>query len=567
MIAPVEPKPDPKTAPKPLEDGRHRVGTLLTSLLMLVWVGAFTPNPSVLCAVPGVIGWLLLIERCKSTRSAMLWTFFFGAIGIGYGYRWLAQTTQDFGNLPVVTSWALTSIFGALGILHGLVFLVIHRGMLSRGRRPHPMTTVLLIVAAEHLPLRLFPWKVGHGAVDVPPLVQAAEWGGVSAVSFVLLCLIVPIHEWIRWAFGRQGPEARPRAALATFLVGCALFAFGHVRYGQVQAQEDAAPASLSVGIVQPNVGHREKERRPDRKQQNIAAYQRGSAKAAALGAELIVWPETAITDAIPFMEPAHRPHVTTGYINRVGYRFLAELGKKHAFLVGAYERKEGRSNIRTGAKFDERYNVAALREAGDLSAPWSVYRKVFLIPFGEHIPPPLSSVLDPADYLPQKFTMRPGSMEGEGAEFSKLLEYKQKGLKLAPFLCYEGILPAHVRQVCGDERPDILVSLTNDSWFGDTWEPYQHLNFTRFRAVEHRTPLVRATNTGISAFVSATGDIKAENRLALGVEGVLVRDVKLVDRGRTIYARFGHAFPWLCGILALLAFFSAMMRPPPIVE
>jgi len=560
VIAPAD-----RTPQQPAGPARHRAGTILIALVMLTWIGAFTPNPIVLCTVPGIVGWLLLVERAKGTRQAMLWTFLFGAVGIGYGYRWLAQTTQDFGHLPVVVSWVLTAVFGALGILHGWVFIFLHRGMLARGRRPHPLVTVFLFVGAEHLPIRLFPWKIGHGAVDVPPLLQAAEWGGVSAVSFVLLCLIVPIHEWVRWAFARAGPPARPKAALATFVLGCLLFGYGQLRYQDVQREEDAATEVLRVGVVQPNVGRQDKERRPDRQQDNRDAYRRGSEKAAAEGAELIVWPETAITNAIRIMEPAHRPHVTNGDINRVGYSFLTALGEKHAFLVGAYERKEGRSKITSGTAFDERYNVAALRQPGGLDAPWAIYRKVYLIPFGEHIPPPLDTVLDPKKYLPQNFKMRPGSMEGDARQYSSMLGYK--GVTIAPFLCYEGILPDHVREITGETRPDILVSLTNDSWFGDTWEPYQHLNFTRFRAVEHRAPLVRSTNTGISAFVSMTGDIRPENRIGLFEEGVLVRDVKLVKRGPTIYVRFGYMFPWLCAILALLGFVSAWMRPPPVLQ
>ena len=155
--------------------------------------------------------------------------------------------------------------------------------------------------------------------------------------------------------------------------------------------------------------------------------------------------------------------------------------------------------------------------------------------------------------------------MEGEGSEHSTLLTYK--GLTFAPFLCYEGILPDHVREVCAGKRPDVLISLTNDSWFGDSWEPYQHLNFTRFRAVEHRSPLVRATNTGISAFVSITGDVASDDRLGLFQEGVLVKDVPILKRGPTIYVRFGHWFPTLAGIIVLLGLFSALMRPPPLTE
>ncbi len=557
----------------PVARRRHRIGTLLVALMMFTWVGAFTTEPLVLCTVPGVVAWLMLIERCRTTKSAILWTFCFGAIGIGYGYRWLAQTTQDFGNLPVAVSWIVTGIFGAAGILHGLIFLVMHRAMLARGRRPHPLLTVLTFVGVEHLPIRLFPWKVGHGAVDVPPLVQAAEWGGVSAVSFVLLCLVVPIHEWVRWAFGRTGPVARPRAALVTFALGCVLFGVGHWRYGVIRADEDAATTMIRVGIVQPNVGHRDKraaeQSKRGRRERSIEAYRKGSAQAAAEGAELIVWPETAITDPVPIMEPARNARETERYLGLVGYGFMRTLGAKgHAFLVGSYESRAGHRAKMSGAQFDERWNVAALRPAAR-DAEWSVYRKVYLIPFGEHIPAPLDSVLDPAKFLPQKFTMLPGSTEGKAAANSQRMTYESAGvgraLSIVPFLCYEGILPGHIRTVCDGKRPDLLVSLTNDSWFGDTWEPYQHLNFTRFRAVEHRSPLVRATNTGISAFISMTGDLRPENVLALNTSGVLVRDVKLVDREPTIYVRFGYGFAWLALVLALLGLFGALLRPPPL--
>ena len=91
MIAPVEPNPSLASVGK----GRHRAGNIRAALVMLTWVGAFTPDPLVLCTVPGIVGWMLLVERCRSTRQAMLWTFLFGAIAIGYGYRWLAQTTPS----------------------------------------------------------------------------------------------------------------------------------------------------------------------------------------------------------------------------------------------------------------------------------------------------------------------------------------------------------------------------------------------------------------------------------------------------------------------------------------
>ena len=477
-----------------------------------------------------------------------------------------------------MASWALTAVFGALGILHGWVFLWIHRAMLKRGRRPHPLLTVLLIVACEHLPIRLFPWKVGHGAVDVPPLVQAAAWGGVSAVSFVLLCLIVPVHEWIRWAFGRTGPAARPRAALLTFVIGCLLFGFGQLRYEAVKAEQaEGDHPTVRVAIVQPNIGHGEKQDAErgvgGRRRRSIDAYRRGSEQAAARErrADRLARDGDhrlrADHDAELRCAPDERLPEPDGLRVRDGARREGPCVPRRRM----YERKVPRRESIKGERIDERWNAAALRLPGGRDATWDVYRKVYLIPFGEHIPSPLDAVLDPKRYLPQRFTMRPGSTEGEEAEHSAILDYPSPGagrtLKLAPFLCYEGILPEHIRRVCGDTRPDVLVSLTNDSWFGDTWEPHQHLNFTRFRAVEHRAPLVRATNTGISAFVSVTGDVAEADTIPLNKEGVMVRDVPIVDRGRTIYARFGHGFPWLAAVLSLLGLITALLRPPPLME
>ena len=113
---------------------------------------------------------------------------------------------------------------------------------------------------------------------------------------------------------------------------------------------------------------------------------------------------------------------------------------------------------------------------------------------------------------------------------------WRAKGLTLATFICYEAIQPETVAAIAGDRRPDLLVNLTNDSWYGNGWEPHQHLNFSRFRAVEHRAPLVRATNTGISAFISATGEVLES--LPYDTAGELVRDVPIVARGRTPYSR-----------------------------
>ena len=172
-------------------------GTLLWALVALAWVGAFMPDPWVIATLPGMFGMLRVMERCQRFRNLVGLIALFGALGIGFGYRWLAPTVEQFsgGRVGTVGSWALAALFGVVGTIHIIVFAVVYRALLRGNRRPHPLVTVALFVACESLPIRLFPWMAGHGAVNAPPLLQSASWGGVPAVSFVLLALIVPVHE------------------------------------------------------------------------------------------------------------------------------------------------------------------------------------------------------------------------------------------------------------------------------------------------------------------------------------------------------------------------------------
>jgi apolipoprotein N-acyltransferase len=513
---------------------------------MGLWISAFTPTPSAWGTLPAFVAFLALIERCRRTRHAVGYLVLFGAVAVGFGYRWLAPTVRAFGEfdarigawgLPV--SWLVLGVYGIAGTIHGVIFVILYRKLLLPGpTRPHPFATVLLFAACEALPIRFLPWMAGYGAVETAPLRQVAEWAGVSGVSIALLCLCAPFHEWIRWARGdrARGAPARPLAALATFAVGALLYGAGWWRLGQVSEEDRAATRTVRIGIVQANVGNalkRAAERDgADERRTSHEGYERGTRRAAAAGAELIVWPETAIAEGVRIFDPkAGRmlPAAAAAQsLSRAGYDFVADLGRDRTLLLGGYEDEDtGDAVDAAGRPIPRRYNCAMLREPG--GASWEIYRKVKLVPFGESMPG-ASIFPSLADLLPQHFRMSPGASD------QTALPWRAKGLTLATFICYEAIQPEMVAAICGGERPDLLVNLTNDSWFGSGWEPDQHLNFSRFRAVEHRAPLVRATNTGISAFVSATGEVLAS--LPYDTVGELVRDVPIVARGRTLYSR-----------------------------
>ena len=165
------------------------------------------------------------------------------------------------------------------------------------------------------------------------------------------------------------------------------------------------------------------------------------------------------------------------------------------------------------------------------------------LVPFGEYVP--LSGVI--------------GFVRG-WAEFIAELEPGTRTVVFpgppAPFgvvICYEGIFPELVRDFVRNGAR-LIVNITNDAWFGRTSGPLQHLAMYAFRAVEHRTAVVRAANTGVSAFVAPTGQIV--RRLALFERGIMTSDVPLRAR-TTLYTRFGDWVAYLglvvtAGALAL---------------
>ncbi len=542
------------------DEGAGSLGTVVLCLCMGFWILSFTPDPRAIGTLPAFVAALAMIERCRSLKHAFGYVVVFGAIAIGYGYRWLAPTVVAFGDVSVPASWVVLAAYGVWSTAHGLVFAWAYRTMLGRDRRPHPLAVVTVFVACEALPIRFLPWMAGHGAVDVAPLRQAAEWGGVPAVSFALLCLVVPFHEWLRWAFARGGAPARPRAALVTFAVGAAIYGIGWWRYDAVAAEErDPAAPRVRVGLVQANVGttHKRMAERNDPKEAlgNREAYRRGTLEAVEKGAELIVWPETALVEGLHLWDRARgayrSPRVIGNELDTRGYGWLEEVGRDRTLLLGGYaDEVSGRDVL--GREKVVRYNCAMLREPG--GSAWSLYRKVHLIPFGETMPfsnwfPSLNEM------LPQSFEMAAGEPDQP-----PLVWKARGGLRIVSFICYEDLLADLVLDLSGGERPGLLVNLTNDSWFGDTWEPHQHLSFARFRAVEHRVPMVRATNTGVSVFVDATGDVTA--RAEVGEETALVRDVALVARGRTLFARFGFALRWVLWGAALALLVASWRRP-----
>ena len=184
------------------------------------------------------------------------------------------------------------------------------------------------------------------------------------------------------------------------------------------------------------------------------------------------------------------------------------------------------------------------LSSTGD---PVARYDKIHLVPFGEYIP--LASVLT----FVEKFVEGIGDF-GAGQVYT-LMQVPQG--RLGVVICFEVIFPDLVRQFV-KRGAGLMVTITNDAWFGRTSAPYQHFSIVVFRAVENRVPFLRAANTGISGHIDATGRIVKTTGII--ERAYLIQQVEW-KRTRSFYSQYGDLFVFLCAIIALTAILCRLRK------
>jgi apolipoprotein N-acyltransferase len=221
------------------------------------------------------------------------------------------------------------------------------------------------------------------------------------------------------------------------------------------------------------------------------------------------VWPETAV----PFFFQ-NRSKFALGIIS------LAEESKA-ALIFGspAYKRQQGAVRY-----YNRAYLIAP--DTRDIL----YYDKIHLVPFGEYVPF--------KKYLP--FIHRLVEAAGDFASGEKSKALKAGDLSSGILICFEAIFPELARALARDGA-NILVNITNDAWFGRTSAPYQHLSMAVFRAIENHRPMIRAANTGFSAFITPTGAIQSKSDLF--VEAVQTGSIIAGVFPLTFYSRFGDIF------------------------
>jgi apolipoprotein N-acyltransferase len=468
------------------------------SLFPLAWV-AFIP---LFC----------VIERASSVRKAVLYGWLMGFAAHLIGFYWLVYTISAFGGFPYAASVMVFVIYAALqGIQMGL-FALLLRGA---GFGPLKVFPALFWVPLEFLFPLLFPWHVANSQVGFLWFIQTADLVGPYGASFIVVWSNAAIfHAWSsreQRGLHRYLPVAYAGLAIVASLV------YGAGRLQSV-GEEMAGATKLSIAAVQGNVDI-DMKWNPALAQKNLAKHRELTAPVGAV--PLVAWPESAIEAFIPENLDALPPE------------FMPALKSERAFFVfGAksYRGKPGEPGIKM-------FNTAFLTNArGRILAR---YHKQVLLAFGEYLP--FSKILSllPAMPFADGFTPGPGPVAFQLG----------RGIRVAPLICYEDLMPDLSRKFVSETRANLLVNLTNDAWYGRSVGPWQHLWLSQSRAIETRRTLLRVTNTGVTSIINAKGELV--KNLPMFTPAVMDGEVEILN-GHTYYVRFGDWFAWSLTVAAL---------------
>jgi apolipoprotein N-acyltransferase len=451
-------------------------------------------------------------------------------LGIIY---WIFPTVQvGTGDLNIAGA-AVFSLSLALSLQFGLFALACH--YLKRVKWLFPLAGAAAWVSFEFLhqiiayKFTAFPWFVlGYTQFSNIELIQISSYTGVYGVSFLIVLFGLGIAVAVT---KKAKPVTRVIYLILPLITTAIVFMAGRNIVQSQNAFLDSNTQKISVALMQTNTH-----------ELLLAGFEEDVAytlyeQAQALEnkkVEFIIWPESSFPglfqkgEYFEFMQYVHK------------------LTNAAQITGGVYE--EGGAEYVSAGFFDE-------RELKD------IYRKNKLVPFGEFLP--RASFLNGL-YEKYGITSLTGTfVEGKepGKIFDLILKGTQGGKQYYKFgveICFESLFPRIWREQ-SKSGAQFFVNISNDGWFLDTAAAYQHLRATIFRAVENRRPVLRAANTGISAWISALGEIKFKTELNKA-ESALFSFSFQPRAGKTFYSENGDVFSIACAVIFLTALIFSLV-------
>jgi apolipoprotein N-acyltransferase len=493
-------------------------------------------------AVPACL--ILGLERASGARAVRR-AFFATLVGHGLVFHFIYVVTVSYGNAPVFVGALAPFLMAIYPALLGAAFAAGWSWLGARGGQG-PWLAALLWTSLDYLRSMAFtgwPWAtLGYSQHLNPGLLGIAPWTGVYGLSFVVALGGAALADLGR---ARQRREPPRRATVMALVAVVLLHGVGLASRGLPDPGGEMAAGVVRVAAIQGNIDQGVKWS-PGWSEQTLVIYEDLSRHAAALGAQVIVWPETAVPGAL---------EADASLLQRVR-SLAADTGA--ALVVGSVG-----VEIDPGSGRIERFFDSAFLVEGDRGIT-ARYDKSHLVPFGEYVPlrgllggllGAVASGIASGDVTageqPRALGLRLGDPPRD-LEASGPLGPAGELVKVGIPICYELLFPDLVRRFARDGA-GMLLAITNDAWYGRTGAPYQFLAITALRSAESGVWTVRAANTGVSAIIDSEGRVR--DRSPIFERSILVADVPLRSTAEraTFYVRHGDVFARAC-CLALLA-------------
>jgi apolipoprotein N-acyltransferase len=443
------------------------------------------------------------------------------------GISWVHVSIDQFGGLPLIVSLLLMlGLCLYLAIYPTLAAYLATR--LSKNKRLNLWLLVPVWLFCEYLRsvvLTGFPWlSLGYSQIDSPLRYFAPVIGEVGITALILIInialvkLLKPLNQCLQHKFTRNPDLLTP---LSILLIICALT-------WQLSTFSWVAPTgkTTKVALIQGNIEQSIKWK-PEQEWPTMLKYL--DLTRVNYDADIIVWPESAI----PSMEPAVQDYLNT--VNR------SALLNNSAIITGLlnynFESKQYFNGIVVLGKKDES------DEQGYYYNHSNRYYKHHLLPIGEFVP--FEDFLRPIAPL---FNLAMSSFTPGNYVQPNLIA---NNITILPLNCFEVAFP-HQLAANLTSNTDLLLTVSNDAWFGESHGPHQHFEITRMRALEFGRPIVRSTNNGVTGVVNHLGQVTAI--LPQFEEAVLKANVALVE-GQTPYSQYPQLILWLMIITSLLLF------------
>lgn len=452
---------------------------------------------------------LYLLSRSETPRRNLLQGWCFGLGFFGSGVSWVFVSIYEHSQTPLALALLMTALFVML--LATLFSLQLYLWKRFFAQHYIWLSFAGIWLLFEWLRSWLFtgfPWLyLGYASLDTP-LQNWLPIGGVWLASTVIIYISLAATEGFR-----SGKKLLTASAVLPIMIALILPA------------EWTQPAGdgMQVTIVQADIAQSEKWD-PAHRQEILDTYT--SLSEPHLETDLLLWPETAIP---AFLQQAALPLAD----------FLDQLDRNGSTLISGLPTAEPDPNHAKGYRI---HNSLAVLSSGS-----GIYHKQRLVPFGEYLPleTVLRGVLDFFNLPMSSFSLPIATQEN----------LRVKGNRLATAICYEIAYPELVR--LSAKESEYLLTVSNDTWFGRSIAPAQHMQIARARALENGRWLIRSTNNGITALVSPQGEIT--KRLPQYQQGVLTGEV-IPMQGLTPYQKSG-VFPALAIMLLLTSLGAVRLR------